>query len=102
MNKRTFIKGAVLGAGGLIADTFAASPAAPAEVKSTVETALEPELVICDPHHHLWDRPGDRYLLEDLRRDAGGHKVVQTVFVECYSGYRTEGPAELRPLGETE
>ena len=21
----------------------------------TVEPALEPELPICDPHHHLWD-----------------------------------------------
>ena len=22
----------------------------------TVEEPLEPELPICDPHHHLWDR----------------------------------------------
>ncbi|MBW1886467.1 MAG: amidohydrolase, partial [Deltaproteobacteria bacterium] len=22
------------------------------------EEALEPELPICDPHHHLWDRDG--------------------------------------------
>ena len=23
----------------------------------TVESALEPDLPICDPHHHFWDRP---------------------------------------------
>ena len=32
----------------------------------TDEAALEPELPIIDPHHHLWDRPGNRNLLEDL------------------------------------
>ena len=26
----------------------------------TVEPALEPDLPIIDPHHHLWDRPGNR------------------------------------------
>src|SRR5580704_6010079 len=29
------------------------------------EPALEPELPIVDPHHHLWDRPGWRYLLDE-------------------------------------
>jgi hypothetical protein len=28
-------------------------------------TIVEPELPIVDPHHHLWDRPGWRYLLDD-------------------------------------
>ena len=27
------------------------------------EAILEPNLPIVDPHHHLWDRPGWRYLL---------------------------------------
>ena len=27
------------------------------------EAALEPALPIVDPHHHLWDRPGNSYLL---------------------------------------
>jgi predicted TIM-barrel fold metal-dependent hydrolase len=26
----------------------------------TVEEPLEPELPICDPHHHLWDRVSGR------------------------------------------
>ncbi len=67
------------------------------------EDALEPDLPICDPHHHLWDRPGTKYMLEELYQDIGkGHKIVQTVFVECCSGYRNYGPDEMKPLGETE
>ena len=26
----------------------------------TVEAALEPELPICDPHHHLWEFRADQ------------------------------------------
>ena len=68
------------------------------------EMALEPDLPIVDPHHHLWDRPEmSRYLLDDLQRDtAGGHNVEATVFMECAWGYRTNGPEHLRPVGETE
>ena len=67
------------------------------------EEILEPERPICDPHHHLWDRGGNRYLLDELLADIGsGHNVVSTVFVECLSMYRADGPEELRPVGETE
>src|SRR6202521_5990024 len=67
------------------------------------EAILEPDLPIVDPHHHLWDRPGWRYLLEDLLADVNsGHRIVATVFVRCRSMYRRDGPEELRPLGETE
>ena len=72
-----------------------------------VEDAVEPELPICDPHHHFWDRDvhpgGDRYLLDELTEDLSwGHNVTHTVFVECRSMYRAEGPEELRSVGETE
>jgi predicted TIM-barrel fold metal-dependent hydrolase len=68
-----------------------------------VETALEPDLAIVDPHHHLWDHPTSRYLVEELHADTGGgHDVQRTVFVECGSKYRTTGPESLRPVGETE
>ena len=61
------------------------------------EEPLEPELSICDPHHHLWDHPNNRYLLDALRRDTGsGHRVVSTVFVECESVYRQDGSAGNR------
>jgi predicted TIM-barrel fold metal-dependent hydrolase len=68
-----------------------------------MEEILEPERPICDPHHHLWDHPGRRYLLDELLADTGsGHNVVATVFVECMSMYRASGPQETRPVGETE
>ena len=67
------------------------------------EDIIDPERPICDPHHHLWDHPDSRYLLDELIADTGsGHNVVSTVFVECASMYRAEGPEALRPVGETE
>ena len=67
------------------------------------EEPLEPDLPIIDPHHHLWDHPGNRYLLADLLEDAGsGHRIVATLFVECRAMYRADAPLELRSLGETE
>jgi predicted TIM-barrel fold metal-dependent hydrolase len=67
------------------------------------EEILEPDLPICDPHHHLWDHPTSRYLLDELLADTGsGHNVVSTVFMECGSMYRAGGPEALKPVGETE
>jgi L-fuconolactonase len=69
----------------------------------TKEPAIDPDLSICDPHHHLWERPGNRYFPEDLVRDTGsGHNTVKTVFLECRAFYRQEGPQEMKPVGETE
>lgn len=69
-----------------------------------VEEIIDPDRVIVDPHHHLWHRPGfNTYLLNDLWADTdSGHRIEKTVFVECHSEYRTEGPEHLKPLGETE
>lgn len=67
------------------------------------EDIVEPERPICDPHHHLWDHAESRYLLDELLVDVtSGHNVVSTVFVECASMYRADGPEALRPVGETE
>ena len=66
------------------------------------EEILEPDLPIVDPHHHLWDRPGSRYYLELLADLNSGHKIVATVFLQCFWSYRTEGPEEMRPGRETE
>ncbi|NKB50436.1 MAG: amidohydrolase family protein [Alphaproteobacteria bacterium] len=73
----------------------------------TVEAALEPDLPICDPHHHLWefrtDQVEPRYLLDDVLADTNsGHNIVSTVFIECGAMYKAEGPEALRPVGETE
>jgi predicted TIM-barrel fold metal-dependent hydrolase len=72
-----------------------------------MEEILEPDLVICDPHHHLWDDTHDtyhyRYMTEELRADTGsGHLIDKTVFVQCRSGYRSEGPEQFRCVGEPE
>jgi L-fuconolactonase len=68
----------------------------------TKEAPLEPELPIVDPHHHLWERPGNVYMLDDLVADVSEHNVRQTVFIECSSMYREDGPEELSVVGETE
>ncbi len=67
------------------------------------EPVVEPELAVVDPHHHLWDLPGSRYLFDDFRVDLdSGHRVLATVHVQCRSMYRMDGPEALRPVGETE
>lgn len=66
------------------------------------EDALEPSLPIIDAHHHLWELPGKTYRSEDLIGDlSSGHNMKATVFVECHTHYRTDGPREYAPLGET-
>jgi len=74
----------------------------------TQEPTLEPEMPICDAHHHFWDGrmerlPYQRYLLHELAADVnGGHNVRSTVFIEARAMYRPDGPVELRPVGEVE
>ena len=60
------------------------------------EPILEPELPIVDPHHHLWDRPGWRYLLDELVADTNsGHNIQATVYVQARAMYRARGPVEM-------
>ncbi len=67
------------------------------------EAILEPDLPIIDPHHHLWVRPGNRYLIDDFLADArSGHNIRASVFVECGSFYRKGGPVETQSAGEVE
>jgi L-fuconolactonase len=74
----------------------------------TQEPTLEPEIAICDPHHHFWDKrleriPYQRYLLHELIADVNcGHAVRSTVYIEARAMYRPDGPIELRPVGEVE
>lgn len=85
-----------------------------------METILEPDLPIIDPHHHLWDaRPRlahlpDHVFMEALKRRPlyladeligdmrAGHNVRATVYLECGGFYRTDGPDAFKPVGETE
>src|SRR6188474_1467429 len=73
----------------------------------TQEPIFEPELPICDPHHHFWDFrrariPYQRYLPHELMADVGsGHNVRSTVFIEARAMYRADGPAEMRPVARS-
>lgn len=77
---------------------------------TTIEEVIEPDLEIIDPHHHLWDTATvyGTYETSDLQLDTGGvegvpgHNVLQTVFIDCGSNYRPDGPLHLQPVGETE
>jgi L-fuconolactonase len=84
-------------------------------IQLTPEATLEPELLICDCHHHLWDYPDSvpenqlrhqwvrHYMLTDMLQDIGkGHNVRETVVVESRTMYRNYGPKEYRPVGQTE
>lgn len=72
-----------------------------------VEEPLEPDLRIVDPHHHLWDfRQGSvqgRYMLDEMLEDvSSGHNIVSTVFIECGTMFREDGPEPYKAIGETE
>ena len=67
------------------------------------EEIIDPARPIVDPHHHLWDRGGLRYLIEEMASDiASGHNIIATVYVDCRSMYRASGPEAFRPVGEVE
>lgn len=67
------------------------------------EPALEPGLPIVDTHHHLWARE-PAFQLPELLRDVigSGHDVRASVFIQCNSMYRADGPEALKPVGEVE
>lgn len=67
------------------------------------EEVIEPNRLIIDAHHHLWDKPGLAYLLKDYLADArSGHNIRASVFVECGAYYRATGPEIMNRLGEVE
>lgn len=73
-----------------------------------VEEALEPQLPIIDPHHHIWAsspaEPWEPYDADALIADksGAGHNVIATIYVDSHANYRSDGPAEFRVVGETE
>ncbi|GJH27054.1 amidohydrolase [Caballeronia novacaledonica] len=67
------------------------------------EPIIDPDIPIIDSHHHLFDRPALRYMLDDYLSDArAGHRIVASVYVETMAFARVDGPEVLRPLGEVE
>ena len=71
-------------------------------LETTSEEILDPELPIVDAHHPIWAERGNNYQIDDFAEDlASGHNVISSVFAECHYSYFTDGPLELRPVGET-
>src|SRR5437660_12503142 len=67
------------------------------------EKIIDPARPIVDPHHHLWDRGGLRYMIEEMAADiASGHNIIATVYVDCRSMYRAYAPEALPPVREVE
>ncbi len=80
-------------------------PRTPEWYAAVQEEIIDPARPIIDPHHHLWETTSmwGRYVLEDLWGDTeSGHNIEKTVFIDCRSNYRQDGPEHLRPIGETE
>lgn len=71
----------------------------------TQEEIVDPDRTVVDAHHHFFKEQTDlspHYDWEKLQRDTASHNVSQTVFVQCFQGYREDGPEHLMPVGETE
>lgn len=87
------------------------------------EAALEPDLPIVDPHHHLWDLrpmlpmfpeprhrfletlvPVAHYTFDQFNEEIAnaGHNVIATVFMECGAFYNGAYGEALKVVGEVE
>jgi hypothetical protein len=42
------------------------------------EAILNPGLPVVDAHHHLWDRPGARYLFTEILADTRSDRDIRT------------------------
>ncbi len=70
---------------------------------AAAEPAIDPDLPIVDPHHHLWDYASHRYLLPELLSDTeSGHCVEATVFIECGVFYKSDTALGMEVVGEVE
>lgn len=67
------------------------------------EAPVDPLQRVIDSHHHLYHRPGLRYLTDEFAADlSSGHDIRATVAVQARAMLRKSGPPELASLGETE
>jgi predicted TIM-barrel fold metal-dependent hydrolase len=73
-------------------------------LETGAEDAIEPDLEIIDPHHHMFVSRPFPYTVEHVLADTmSGHRVRATVYVEAERDmYRTSGPEEFKSVGETE
>ncbi|MEG5263042.1 amidohydrolase family protein [Pseudomonas sp. JDS28PS106] len=79
-------------------------PVRPDWLAQVVEAPIDPDLPIIDAHHHLWDRPGNRYLFDEYRQDIdhAGHAVLASVYVQCRSMFDADRDGAWASVGEVE
>jgi hypothetical protein len=99
---------------GLIVEDPERDERAMSQAMAGDEAILDPDLAICDPHHHLWHMtrsaaeslthvPVTEYLLPELLHDLGaGHNIVSTAYMEAGAFYRAGIAEAFAPVGETE
>ena len=88
----------------------AAAPAAGAETDAAADTDKNEVISALEAYQYARRKTTDFYATQQrlatehpLLEDTGsGHNIEQTVFIECRSDYRDDGPEHLRPIGETE
>ncbi|WP_426153165.1 amidohydrolase family protein [Pseudomonas sp. DC3000-4b1] len=79
------------------------APVRPDWLAKVQEAPLDPDRMIVDAHHHLWDRPGQRYLIEDYLADIqSGHNIAASVYVQCRSMLALDRSEPFQPVGEVE
>jgi L-fuconolactonase len=69
----------------------------------TVEEVIDPELPVCDAHHHLRSLQANRYLTADFLKDAGGgHNITHSVVIQSRENWRQGPGGGMTPLEETQ
>jgi L-fuconolactonase len=72
-------------------------------LEGRLEPIIDPDIPIIDAHHHLFDRPALRYMLDDYLADvSAGHRIVASTYIETQAFVRPDMPEMLRPIGEIE
>jgi L-fuconolactonase len=67
------------------------------------EEILDPQLPICDSHHHLRRPEKGCYLINDLIEDAAnGHNIVSTVYIQSIVNQQKVPGGGMTPVEETE
>ena len=74
-------------------------------LKLNLESPIDKDLTIIDPHHHLWDLEFGRYLHEDFIKDikTSGHNIQASVYIMSSANtkiYDKNSPKEFESIPE--
>jgi len=68
-----------------------------ARLAAAAEPAIDPDLPIIDPHHHLWAFPKHRYLPAPTN---SGHNLEHTVLIGCADLHRPQAGKPTPVVGQ--